>query len=394
VIRVLVNNSDGDGHSYGSHLNFLVTRRSWDNIFDRRLHHLLYLAAFQVSSIVFTGQGKVGSENGAPAVDFQLSQRADFFERLVGVQTTYLRPIVNSRDEPLCGRRHEEAMGSRGARLHVIFFDNTLSHAATLLKVGVMQIVLAMIEAEQVAMGLILDDPLEAVVRWSHDPGLTARARLGSGRELTAVELQLEFLEEARRFTAGGGCEGIVPRAGEILDLWEDTLGKLRAGDLPALASRLDWVLKRSLIERAMRRRPELDWRDPEIKHLDLAYSSLDPDEGLYWTCERGGLSEPVVSEAEITRLTCEPPPDTRAYARAMLLRRAGADGVADVDWDSIKLRIPGGNRFWLPEHRTLDMPDPLAFTRAETAAIFDREEIDLDQLLDELMTMQDARSV
>ena len=269
VIRVLVNNSDGGGHSYGSHLNFMVTRRSWDNIFDRRLHHLLYLAAFQVSSIVFTGQGKVGSENGAPPVDFQLSQRADFFERLIGAQTTYLRPIVNSRDEPLCGRRNDNP---NAARLHVIFFDNTLSHAATLLKVGVMQIVLAMIEAEQVATRLILDDPLAAVVRWSHDPGLTARARLGSGRELTAVELQLEFLAEARRFAARGGCDGIVPRAGEILALWEDTLGKLQAGDLPALASRLDWVLKRSLIERAMRRRPELGWRDPEIKHLDLVY--------------------------------------------------------------------------------------------------------------------------
>src|SRR2546425_10889079 len=80
-IQVLVNNSDGRGNSYGSHLNFLITRRAWDNIFRRKIHYMLYLAAFQASSIVYIGQGKVGSENGAPDVVFQISQRADFFER-------------------------------------------------------------------------------------------------------------------------------------------------------------------------------------------------------------------------------------------------------------------------------------------------------------------------
>ncbi len=93
-----------------------------------------------------------------------------------------------------------------------------------------------------------------------------------------------------------------------------------------------------------------------------------------------------MVAEADIERLTREPPPDTRAYARAMLLRRAGAAGVADVDWDAIKFRVAGGNRFWFAAERTLAMPDPLALTRAETEAIFHREETDLDQLLDELM--------
>src|SRR5205823_1326504 len=134
TIHVLVNNSDGRDNAYGSHLNFLITRREWDNIFVRKLHHMLYLAAFQVSSIVYTGQGKVGSENGMPAVAFQLSQRADFFETLTGMQTTHERPIVNSRDEALCGER-PSSYGTRSvspssdlARLHCIFFDNTLCH--------------------------------------------------------------------------------------------------------------------------------------------------------------------------------------------------------------------------------------------------------------------------
>ena len=179
-LHVLVNNSDGQGNAYGSHLNFLLTRRAWENIFERKLQYLLYLAAFQTSSIVYTGQGKVGAENGAPAVGFQLSQRADFFEALTGIQTTYRRPIVNCRDEALCGEDRSgwssaARWSARMARLHCIFFDSTLCHGSSLLKVGTMQMVLALLEAERMNPHLIVDDPVAAVVQWSHDPTLTAR---------------------------------------------------------------------------------------------------------------------------------------------------------------------------------------------------------------------------
>ncbi len=242
-IQVLVNNSDGRGNSYGSQLDFLITRRAWDNIFRRKIHYMLYLAAFQASSIVYTGQGKAGSENDAPEVSFQLSGRADFFENLVGEQTTHNRPIVNSRDEPLCGSRaswDDDDPAELMARLHVICFDNTLCHVASPLKVGVMQIVLAMIEAEQVNIELLLDDPVDALMRWSHDPTLQAQAIMTTGGELSAGALQLRFLEEAKQFVAGGGCDEVVPRASEILGLWEDTLVKLQAGDFESLAPRLD----------------------------------------------------------------------------------------------------------------------------------------------------------
>ena len=297
-IQVLVNNTDGRGNSYGSHLNFLISRCAWKNIFCRKIHYLLYLAAFQASSIVYTGQGKVGSENGAPDAAFQISQRADFFERLAGSQTTHNRPIVNSRDEALCGSRvHAGRLGMNDAanemaRLHVIFFDNTLSHVASLLKVGVMQIVLAMIEAEEVNINLLLDDPVEALARWSHDPALESRAELTTGEALTAVDLQLRFLEDAKDFVRRGECEGVVPRAEEIIALWEDTLLKLQARDFESLASRLDWVLKLSILQQVLDERPDLSWESPEIKHLDHLYSSLDETEGLYWAYERSGALE------------------------------------------------------------------------------------------------------
>ncbi len=392
TIHVLINTSDGHGNSYGSHLNFLLTRRAWQNLFHRKPHYLLYLVAYQASSIVFTGQGKVGAENGAPSVQFQLSQRADFCETLMGEHTTHHRPLVNSRDEALCGPTGRNTRNARNtvsadsppdlARLHCIFFDSTLCHVSSLLKVGVMQIILAMIEAEQVNPRFLLDDPLEAVWHWSHDPSLQTRMRLATETAVTAVELQLSFLEAAQRFVAGGGCDGIVPRAAEILTLWEDTLLKLQAGNLAALIPRLDWVLKLSILQRVRQRHAELTWQSPQLKHLDQLYSSLDPAEGLYWAYERSGLVEQVVTEVQIERFVHTPPEDTRAWTRAELLRRADPAVVDDVDWDAIRFQSKDRNG-WV-SHRTVTLANPLAYTKKETERLF-AEAVPFDEILNGL---------
>ncbi len=185
-IQVLVNNSDGHGHSYGS-LDFLVTRRLWDNIIRRKPHYLGWLASFQTSSIVYTGQGKIGSENSAPEVPYQLSQRADYFETLVGTQTTFDRPIVNSREEPLCGNLRWSSDAAAPARLHVIFFDNTLAHLSCLLKV--MQLALAMMEGGRVNPALVLDDPLAALAKKSgiSTPTREARSREDAGSQAASL---------------------------------------------------------------------------------------------------------------------------------------------------------------------------------------------------------------
>lgn len=365
-IELLVNNSDGHSNSFGSHLNFLLTRTAWGNLFERRPHYLAFLASYQVSSIVFAGQGKVGAENGVPWVPYQISQRADFFETLCGPQTTFRRPLVNSRDEPLCGPP-TRAPGTGYARLHCIFYDSTLCHVASWLKVGVMQIVLAMLELDAVEPRLVLEDPLGALRRWSCDPTLRARARLLLGGNPTAVELQLGFLEAARHAHAAGGLAG-VPEADALLDAWEDTLLRLRDADLDALASRLDWVLKLRALERARARRPELDWRAPGLKHLDHLYAHVDPELGLYWAYERAGVVERLVGDDEIEHRVHEPPEDTRAWTRAMLLR--AADEVEHVDWDGVVFRLVDG------EGRSLRLaarlPDPLGATRTENAGVFE----------------------
>jgi proteasome accessory factor A len=373
-IVVLANNSDGHGNSWGGHLSVLLTRGAYQRVFERLYPGLFYLAAFQVSSILYTGQGKVGAENGRPATAYQLTQRGDFFETLLGPQTTFHRPIVNARDESLCGDR----AGSPGlARLHVIFFDTTLGHVSTFLKVGTVQIVAAMIEAGEVNPRLILEDPLAALTVWGHDPELRARARLADGTEVTAAEHQWLFLEDARRFAAAGGT-ALIPEAESILALWEDTLARLHGRDLDSLAARLDWVMKLALLERVRSRSPRLAWDSPEVKQLDLLFASLDPSEGLYWKLAAAGAVERLVSAEQIERFRREPPQDTRAWTRAMLLRTAGKAAIARVDWDEVRLRDGLGS----PGGRAVRLDDPTRLTRRDVEPLLGRGDLDPERLL------------
>lgn len=385
-VEVLINNSDGLGHSYGSHLNFLITRDAWGNLFNRRLHYMLYLAAYQASSIIFTGQGKVGSENGAAHAYFQISQRADFMETLAGTQTTYRRPVVNTRDEPHCGMRTYSHANNAGApelaRLHVIFYDNTLAHAACLLKVGVMQIILSMIEAECVSGEVLLEDPRIATLAWSHDPELHTQSQTVNGRHYTAAELQLKFIADATTFVAKGGCDGVVPEAERILTLWADTVEKLHRREFASLTSRLDWVLKREMLQRTLQRDENLSWNSPSIRMLDFLYGSLDPQKGLYWAYEQSGALERVVPESRIAHFENEPPEDTRAWTRAMLLRAIPRECVTRVSWDHIAFSDPRFRQWSFP--RTIELANPLHFGKNETGSILTGS-ANFDELLERM---------
>jgi hypothetical protein len=373
---VMANNSDRLGNSWGGHLNVLVTRELWQRIFDRMHPDLFVLAAFQVSSILYTGQGKVGSEGGKPWVPFQITQRGDFFECVAGEQTMFHRPIVNSRDEPHCG-----AAGplSGLARLHVIFHDTTMTHASNYLKAGVTQLVLALLESGWCGRHVVLADPLEALTAWGHDPDLQACARLDDGRRVTAIEHQRLFLHAVKALVAKGDAR-CVPDAAGIVAMWEDTLDKLERRDIAALVRRLDWVMKRQLLSRAMESDPGLDWDSPSIRAADLLFASLDPANGLYAAIAAGGGTETLVAQADIDRAMSTPPEDTRAWSRTMVLRHAGMRGVDSVNWDEIHLRpaAAGGEPliFRLDDPRRHTRTD-LQHRRQAAKADADRETID-----------------
>jgi proteasome accessory factor A len=247
-----------------------------------------------------------------------------------------------------------------------------------------MQIVLTMIESEHVNSNLILEDPLYAVRRWSHDPSLQACAKLTSGQELTAVDLQLLFLKEARTSADRGGFEGIVPRVHDLLTLWEDTLVKLKARDFPALMPRLDWVLKFSILQRTLTQSAGLSWSSPQIKHLDHLYSSLDPAEGLYWSVEASGGLEQPVTPLQIARLTTDPPKNTRAWTRAMILRKIdpSLDTLVDIDWDCLRIRPRGGG--WWVGSQTLELSNPLHHSKTDSDEAFEQS-TNLEDLLNNL---------
>jgi proteasome accessory factor PafA2 len=342
------NNSDHKGNSYGSHENYLMDRRT---SFKQIVEHLM---PFFVTRQVYAGAGKVGSENRAHRCDYQLSQRADFFETEVALDTMVKRPIINTRDEPHADRE-------KYRRLHVIVGDANMSEYTIWLRQGTTALVLSMIEDGAVSRDLSLRDPVRAIKEVSHDPSLKQTVELQNGKRVTAVQLQLEYLELARRYAAGRQLE---PWAAETLREWEATLAALERDPLE-LADRIDWVIKKVMIERFMERKG-VDWESAQVQMMDLQYHDIRPEKGLYHLLERQGQVRRVVTDGEIMRAITEPPEDTRAYFRGHCLKRYG-DQVFGVNWDSISFGV--GDE---PIKRVL-MAEPLKGSKAHVAELLQR---------------------
>ena len=313
------NNSDGKGNSYGYHENYLMARSvPFERLVDA-------LTPFLVSRIVYAGAGKVGSENDAEPCAYQMSQRADFFETLIGLDTMAKRPIINTRDEP-------HADEERYRRLHVIVGDSNMSEVSTYLKVGTTALVLAMVEDGALRRDLALEDPVRAIKEISHDTTCTRKVRLKRGKEFSAIELQREYLDLARAYYA---TVEQSPQVTDLLERWERVLAQL-AEDPRQCARELDWVIKHELIRSYMSRK-EVGFDDQRISMLDLQYHDLRLDKGLYYRLEREGYVDRLLTDEEIHRATSVPPTDTRAYFRGMCLQKFPRH-VYGASWTSILL--------------------------------------------------------
>ena len=315
------NNSDRKGNSYGSHENYLMDRRT---SFKQIVEHLM---PFFVTRQIYSGAGKVGSENRAHPCEYQLSQRADFFETEVALDTMVKRPIINTRDEPHADRE-------KYRRLHVIVGDANMSEYTIYLRNGATALVLAMIEDGAVDRDLSLRDPVRAIKELSHDPSCRREVELQNGRRMNAIQLQGQYLEMAQRYLQNREGD---PHVRDVIERWERVLVAL-ARDPMELSRELDWVAKRVLIEGFMARK-SVDWGSPQVQMLDLQYHDLRPDKGLYYLLERQGKVERIVTDEEIEHAVHHPPADTRAYFRGGCLRRYGAE-VFGVNWDSISFGI------------------------------------------------------
>jgi Pup amidohydrolase len=348
-IVIYKNNSDGKGNSYGCHENYLMDR---EVPFSRIVAHVM---PHFVSRQIYTGAGKVGTE--APGltssdVPFQLSQRADFFEEEVGLETTLKRPIVNTRDEP-----HADAQRYR--RLHVIVGDANLAEVATFLKVGATALVLSMIEDDFLPRELALATPVHALRQVSYDVGLDRPLELDDGSTITALEMQWEYLDRAKKYADAEGLECLGPEevGMEVLRRWEDVLVNLESDPL-SLAGQLDWVAKYRLMQ-GYRERHDVPWTDPRLAAMDLQYHDLRAEKSL---AARLGL-ERLTTDSEVDTAVSEPPRDTRAYFRGICLQR-WADQIVAANWDSMVFDI-GGDPL-----RRVPMMDPTRGTEAHVGSL------------------------
>jgi proteasome accessory factor A len=313
-----------------------------------------------VTRQIYIGSGKVGCEATTPAgtdVTFQLTQRADFFEEEVGLETTLKRPIVNTRDEP-----HADAMKYR--RLHVICGDANLAEVSTFLKVGVTALVLSMIEDDWFGeRDFSLATPVQAMRKVSYDLDLSAPLELASGPSMTALEIQWELFDLARKYADDRGLECIGPAevGQEVLRRWEHVLQGLET-DPMSLATELDWVAKYQIID-GYRRRHDLAWTDARLANMDLQYHDLRPAKSLFARLPM----ERLVREEDVAAAVMDPPKTTRAYFRGRCLQRF-ANAIAAANWDSMVFDLS-------PHRETLQrvpMMEPLRGTAAIVDNLFD----------------------
>jgi len=352
AIQLYKNNTDNKGVSYGCHENYLMSRST---PFADIVRHL---TPFFVSRQVVCGAGRVGRGPDGRDDGFQISQRADFFEVEVGLETTLKRPIINTRDEP-------HADPDKYRRLHVIIGDANMSEISTYLKLGTTSLVLAMIEDRFLAADLAIEAPIAELRAISHDPSLRHLVTLRDGRKMTAVQLQMEYLELARKFTEDRYGADVDDITSDVLARWESVLTRLMED--PMLAAReLDWVAKLEILE-GYRSRDGLAWGHPRLELVDLQYSDVRPDRGLYNRLAARGRMVRLTTERDVLRAVEEPPDDTRAYFRGRCLRKY-PDAVAAASWDSVIFDIPG--RESLQRVPTLE---PLRGTRAHVGNLLDK---------------------
>ncbi len=318
-IFVFKNNTDSAGNSYGCHENYLVSRHK---DFHRTVDVLI---PFLVTRQIFLGAGKLAQTPRGTA--YSISQRADHIWEGVSSATTRSRPIINTRDEP-----HADA--ERYRRLHVIAGDSNMSEYATFVKMGTMVALLQMVERDVVFRDLTLENPIRAIREVSHDITCGRKIKLANGRELSALDIQWEYLDRAMRFARSPGFPPQVQRA---IDRWEHLLTGLEK-DPMTLDREVDWVMKYRLLERFSETRG-IPLSDPRLSMMDLAYHDVDRTRGLYYMMENKGMVERVVSDAKVSESISTPPQTTRARLRGSFIKAAKAKKRDfTVDWVHLKL--------------------------------------------------------
>ena len=354
------NNVDGKGAAYGSHENYLVRR----GLPFEELAAIL--TPFLVTRPVLVGAGRVGIGQRSQRPGFQVSQRADYVESEIGLQTTFNRPIINTRDEP-------HANAARWRRLHVINGDANRFDVPIYLKVATIDLLLWFLEQAhstgtfkdalaELSRLAIIGDPVEEHWAVSHDPTLTYELTTRAGT-MSALAVQRAYLEIISPAVTRAGD----PESQYALDLWRQGLVALeqwsRDGSGPA-AHLVEWVAKYELCE-GLRRRSGTGWDDARLAALDIQWADLRPGRSVVDKLDAAGRIHRLVTETEVERAADAPPKGTRAAIRGSAINRYPQ--VVGASWTCLVLDIPGH-----PELLRLRLPDDVAVGADETATILE----------------------
>ncbi|XAS69227.1 depupylase/deamidase Dop [Micrococcaceae bacterium Sec5.7] len=354
AVNLYKNNTDNKSVSYGSHENYLMPRSVPFGDIVRGL------TPFFVTRQIMCGAGRVGLGQDSSRPGFQISQRADFFEAEVGLETTIRRPIINTRDEP-------HATADKYRRLHVIIGDANLSQTSNHLKFGTTAMVLSLIEAG-LAPKVEVHEPVAALQTVSHDTSLTAKLRLLDGRRVTALDLQWMYHEAAAKLAQDTGVADAVDGDGHthgVLESWANTLTQL-GSDQAAASTSVEWLAKLSLLE-GYRRRDGLAWDSARLGLVDLQWADIRPEKGLYYRLLARNRMQRLIEDADIATAVIQPPSDTRAFFRGRCVSSFSKD-VVGASWDSVIFDVPGYGRL-----QRVPTREPLRGTEALTGGLFAR---------------------
>ncbi|MDF7641008.1 depupylase/deamidase Dop [Bifidobacterium sp. ESL0784] len=356
------NNVDGKGASWGTHENYMMRRRvPFEKVAALMTLHF-------VSRQIYTGSGRVGIGEKSEQAGYQLSQRADYVHSLVGLQTTFDRPIVNARDESHVTGDYR--------RLHVIVGDANRMDVPQVLKLGATSMLLWLLEhagtddsacdLDGLLAELQLVDPVEAMHTVSHDLSLADQLPLEAGGTTTAWQIQVRLLsavsvQGAATYGSDNRGEPLWPdeETKRIMAMWRQALMDVaavrHASDDKRLkmageGSRLEWLLKWQLLER-LRRKTDADWSNPKLAALDLSWAALDPSYSVFSRLqpqtERVTLSSnesQSQADIQVQHAMSKPPEDTRAWLRSEIISCFPQDVVA-ASWSHLTVRDGGSDR-------------------------------------------------
>jgi proteasome accessory factor A len=355
-IRVFKNNVDNKGSSYGTHENYQMNRSTqFSKIVAGLTPHF-------ITRQIFCGAGRIGIGQKSENIGYQISQRADYIEAHVGLETTMKRPIINTRDEP-----HADPKIRR--RLHVIIGDANMSDFANILKVGSTALVISMIEDEFVDFDEVdLLNPVGVVKDISHDLDMKNIYLTNSGKKFSAIDIQEWYLEKSKSYLSQIGYDD---NSRQVIDFWEQALMGLR-NNKDDLADRVDWIAKLALINR-YKEKQNLTLNDDLIQSLDFKYSEITSDDGIAQVLRRKNFLKQYLEASEVDKAISEPPTDTRAWFRGKALSKF-SKSIAAASWDSLILDIDKNQPLF-----RISTTDPLKGTKSLTGEIISQSDTALD---------------